>query len=400
MSRDGEFSRSLGDGLPSGSELGRRARAKRRLELQNGSGLEDPGGPGDETEIGRLVSQVETEPIEWLWDRRIPLGELTILDGDPGTGKSTFLTDVIARVTTGRSLPYHRGESIEGDAMYITTEDSPGRTIRPRLEAAGADVESVRLVTEIEGEDDNPRPFFLPDDIDPLEQTLHGMDARLVVIDPLMAHLGGSINAHKDSDVRRALAPLAGVAHRLNVAVVAVRHLNKSGRAKAKYRGGGSIGIIGAARVGLLLAEHPEREGTCVLASVKNNLAVHPSSLTLELVQAPDHDVARVEWMGATNYTPDELLQGSTSRGRPGEKQREAREFLRDELADGPVPTNDVQEKADEEGIATKTLERAKAALGVDSVKTSFDGPWRWTLPKEAPDSAADNSDGLGGNES
>lgn len=371
----------LGDGLPSGAELGRRAREKRRRDV---SRQDVRGGPSSEIQIGTLASQVEKEPVEWLWDRRIPLAEVGILDGDPGTGKSTLLNAVAAHVTTGRGLPDHRGDPVEGGVIYVTTEDSPGRTIRPRLEASGAALGRVLLLPSVPDEEGDPRPFVLPDDVALLEQAARRMKARLVVIDPLMAHLGGSVNAHKDSDVRRALAPLADLAHRLGVAVVVVRHLNKSGRTAAIYRGGGSIGIIGAARVGLLLAEHPEQEDVRVLAPVKNNLAVFPPSLSLALEQAPDHDVARVEWLDTCDLTADELLQGS-DQGRPDEKRQEARDFLEEILSDGPVRAQEVKDKADEKGIATMTLRRAKDALNIKKEKTEFQGPWMWKLPDEKP---------------
>jgi hypothetical protein len=338
--------------------------------------------PFSPEKIGTLASEVEAEPTEWLWSRRLPLGELTILDGDPGTGKSTLLAGVAARITRGRGLPGHEGTPVEGGVVYITTEDSPARTLRPRLEAAGGALERTLLVPSVPDEEGDPRPLALPDDIDLLEQAVRRVRARLVVIDPLMAHLGGSINAHRDADVRRALAPLSDLAHRLGAAVVVVRHLNKSGRTAAIYRGGGSIGIIGAARVGLLLAEHPEQDDVRVLACVKNNLAVFPPSQALALEQAPEHDVARVEWLDTCDLTADELLQGD-SQGRADEKRQEAREFLEEILSDGPVPAKEVQKRADEEGILTRTLRRAKEALAVEKEKDGFQGPWVWKLPDD-----------------
>lgn len=355
-------------GIEANVELGRRADVAK-------SAPEDSGG------IGQLASDVEAEPIEWLWDRRVPLGELTILDGDPGTGKSTLLAAVAAHLTTGRGLPDHTGEPMGGGVVYVTTEDSPARTIRPRLDAAGADLRRVLLVPTVPDEEGEPRPLMLPEDVPLLEEAIRRVGARLVVIDPLMAHLGSSINAHRDSDVRRALAPLADLAHREGAAVVVVRHLNKSGGASAIYRGGGSIGIIGAARVGLLLGEHPEDEETRVLAPVKNNLAVFPPAQQFALEQAPEQDVARVEWLDTCTLTADDLLRDGSGRGRPDGKKEEARDFLRDILADGPVPQAEVTEKADEQGIATRTLKRAKEALDVESEKQGLDGPWLWRLP-------------------
>lgn len=164
--------------------------------------------------------------------------------------------------------------------------------------------------------------------------------------------------------------------------MVVVRHLNKSGGSTAIYRGGGSIGIIGAARVGLLLAEHPDQEEVRVLAPVKNNLAVFPPSLALRLEQAEGRDVARVEWLGRCDLSADELLEGS-GQGRSNEKQAEARTFLKEILSDGSVPAGDVRDQAVEEGIKERTLKRAKEALDVESEKEGFEGPWMWSLPKD-----------------
>jgi energy-coupling factor transporter ATP-binding protein EcfA2 len=369
-------------GLQANVELGRR-----NVELgRRGSVAKEADVQADANGIGQLAADVEAEPIEWLWSRRVPLGELTILDGDPGTGKSTLLAAVAAHLTTGRGLPDHEGTPKAGGVVYVTTEDSPARTLRPRLEAAGANLRRVLLVPTVLDEEGDPRPLMLPDDVPLLGAAIDRVDARLVVIDPLMAHLGSSINAHRDSDVRRALAPLADLAHRAGAAVVVVRHLNKSGGTAAIYRGGGSIGIIGAARVGLLLGEHPEDEEARVLAPVKNNLAVFPPAQQFALEQAPDHDVARVDWLETCSLTADDLLRDGSGRGRPDGKKEEARNFLREILADGPVPKAEIAEAADEEGIAMSTLKRAKKALDVEAEKKSFDGSWRWRLPDdEAP---------------
>jgi putative DNA primase/helicase len=120
-----------------------------------------------------------------------------------------------------------------------------------------------------------------------------------------------------------------------------------------------------------------------VLAPVKNNLAVFPPSQQFALEQAPDHDVARVKWLDTCALTADDLLSDGSGRGRPSGKKEEARDFLRDVLADGPVPKQDVQDEADERGIATRTLTRAKEALDVESEKQGFDEPWAWRLPDE-----------------
>lgn len=189
--------------------------------------------------------------------------------------------------------------------------------------------------------------------------------------------------------MRRALAPVADVAERTGAVVVVVRHLNKAPGGNPIYRGGGSIGIIGAARVGLLVAQHPEDEQRRVLAPIKTNLGAPPPSLSYRLVEA-DGDVARIEWEGTSEVTAAQLLV-VTSGDSQGERTAidEAQEFLRVLLADGPVPSKRALKEARELGIADRTLHRARSAIGVRATKQGMQGGWTWSLPKDCQDVAA-----------
>lgn len=338
-------------------------------------------GAGPFVPLGTLLSDVEPERVEWLWDRRIPLGKITVLDGDPGNGKSALTTDLAARLSVGRTFP--DGQPCDPAGVIImNAEDGLGDTIRPRLDAAGGDPSRVlSLATVPVGDEGDERHLTIPDDIPLIQQHVEHVGAKLVIIDPLMAFLSGKSNAHVDQDIRRALAPLARMAERTGAAVLLVRHLNKSQGGNALYRGGGSIGIIGAARSGLLAGEHPEEDGLLVLAGQKSNLSTPPDSLAYRIVTAAN-GAARIEYAGVTEARADALLRTA---GDPEQKSvlREAMEFLRDELKDGPMAASAIRERAGKERISDATLRRAKSDLGVVSEKQG-DGSWSWHLPGKA----------------
>jgi hypothetical protein len=337
---------------------------------------------------GILVSDVETERLAWLWRGWLALGKLSVLDGDPGLGKSATTLDIAARVSTGRPFPDgSECESGAGGVVILSAEDGLADTIKPRLEAAGADtsrISSLGTVWEGRGERRHERTLSLPEDIPLIEREVRRVGAKLVIVDPLMAFLPKKIDAHKDQDVRRALAPFASMAERTGVALQVVRHLSKSEGTSPIYRGGGSIGIIGAARMGALVAKDPKDEERRVLAPTKNNLAVHPKSLLYGLEEA-DNGAVRVIWAGESEYSASELLQ--TVRADRAYARRDAEDFLAALLSDGPVPKASVEEEARAANISNGTLRRAKASLGVDAARENQVGGergvgrWVWKLP-------------------
>jgi hypothetical protein len=234
------------------------------------------------------------------------------------------------------------------------------------------------------------------EDTSRIAQACKRMDAKIVVIDPLMGYIGDA-NSWKDQEVRQALAPLTKMAEELNVAVLIVRHLNKASSSQSMYRGGGSIGIIGLARVGLLIGKDPDDDNRRVLAGIKSNLGPLPPSLTFSIEY--NNDVAFIVWGGLSTHSADALLSIPTS---PEERTAldEARDFLRDILAEGAMNAKDVFKKAKEVGIADKTLQRAKKLLAVVSQKLEFKGAWHWMLPPEGghemPKVVIQNNDHLG----
>jgi hypothetical protein len=367
---EGEDGRKQGvdDYLASGGSV------KELLELYVENDLRDDLG-----EVGKSLADVEPEEVEWLWPRRIPKGKITVLDGDPDNGKSVMTTDVCARVSVGRTMPDGTPTDVAG-AVILSAEDGDADIIRPRFDAAGGDPFKVRLLGTIPEGNDEERPFVIPNDLPILERAIRQVGASIVVIDPLMAFLSGKVNSNRDQDVRRALTAVKRVAERTGAAIVIVRHLNKATGMSPLYRGGGSIGIIGAARSGLVVGRHPNDNSLRVLAGQKNNLSLPPESLAYNIETAPN-GAARIIYKGTTQTTAKELLEAPVAHAEERSALEEAKEFLREALDGGrEMVAAQMWEDAEAAGIAEATLKRAKRDLGVKSRKVGH--MWTWRLPE------------------
>jgi hypothetical protein len=330
-------------------------------------------------DLGILLSAVRPVPVDWLWAGRIPLGKITVIDGDPGLGKSVLSLDLAARVSTGSAMP-DGSPGRRGGVVLLSAEDGLDDTIRPRLDAAGADVHRILALDCVPGgADQGKRLPELPYDVPALRAAVQRMGALLVIVDPLMAYLGERVNSHRDGDCRRALFPLAELAQITGAAVVVIRHLNKAGGNNPIYRGGGSIGIIGAARSGLLVARDPDNPDRRILAATKSNLARLPASLAYDLSTAPD-GALRIGWMGESPHTAESLLAaGGDDEDR--DALAEAVEVLRAILPAGiRRRASEVRQEARAAGVEERTIRRAKAALGVRSERQGFGpaGEWYW----------------------
>lgn len=336
----------------------------------------DPEPPPPE--LGIRLSTVQAAEVEWLWPGRIPRGMLTLIDGDPGLGKSTLTMDLAARVSRGMAMPDDAGGGEPAGVVILNAEDDLARVIRPRLDAAGADVDRILALETIpDGKID--RPPQLPADIPVIAAAIRQMAAALVIIDPLMAYLASDVNSHRDQDVRLALHPLAKMAEESGAAVLINRHLNKGTGGSAVYRGGGSIGIIGAARSALLVARDPDNPDKRVLASVKSNVAKLAPSLSFDL--SPYQGGLRIGWMGESSHDAESLLAAPMD-GEDRSAVQEAIEVLRTILGEGPLPAKTVMQEAKKAGIKDRTLLRAKGKLGIKSLQShGFGSTWKWFLP-------------------
>jgi hypothetical protein len=325
------------------------------------------------------LSDVEVEHVQWLWPARIAYGKLAVLEGQPGVGKSQLTMALAAAVSRGRAMP--GGETSEpANVLLLTAEDDPADTVLPRLMAAGGDPDRVHMLQGVADEDGGYRFPGLPGDVLSLAAEIKRLGAKLVVVDPLTAYLGGEVNSWRDSDIRRALAPLAAIAQATGAAIVLVRHLTKAPTGQAITAGGGSIAIVGAARTALLVANDPDDPERRVLACVKNNLARMPESLSFRLAEQPSGWSA-VRWDGHSTFTADDLI--AAGRDTEERTQRdEAKDFLQDILAAGPVASEEVIQQSKKLGHSKRTFDRARAELKVESYR---DGT-RWYL--RLPDTA------------
>lgn len=342
---------------------------------------------------GVLASVVQPERVSFLWPGRLAAGKPTMLDGDPGLGKSTAALDIAARITTGRPLPGCTASAEPRGVVLLSAEDGAADTIVPRLVANGADLGRVFIMQGV-AVDGMIDPVTLPDALPAVEAAIRAQDAALLIVDPLMAYLGADTNAHRDQDVRRALAPLAALLDRTGCAGLLIRHLNKAQASAALYRGGGSIGIIGAARFGLLVARDPEDDAARILAPTKCNIGPEPPALRYRLEGVPDSDAARVVWDSEpVNVNAAGLLAATGDGEEERSALQEACDWLTDYLSLGARPASDIFKDARKDGHRDATLKRAKQRRGVQSQREGF-GPGSrvvWFLPERPPyDGGAD----------
>ena len=348
-------------------------------------------GAGDHDEV-TVASDVKAERVEWHWPGRLPRRKVVLLDGDPGLGKSTLSLDITARLSKGNPMP--DGTPVAGpvNTLVLSAEDGQADTMVPRLIAAGADLTRVFFFDKVRDFDEAndeyyDRPVELPKDLPRILAIIRKHNIGLVIIDPLVAFLGAKTDSHRDQDVRRVLYPLAQMADATGATILCLRHLNKAPGSNPLYRGGGSIGFIGAARLGLLVAAHPDDPKRRVLAVAKSNLAAIPDSLVFSLCPSELGQVAYVGWEAGTSpLSAYDLLGCAAPRERTAPQRDRAQELLQGILADGPVLCSAIVEQAEDEGISWRTMERAKTALEVKSKQVPVPGqrgagPSWWYLP-------------------
>src|SRR6266571_4958982 len=254
-------------------------------------------------------------PLPESWTIQ-PLRRQSILNRAPGMGKSLLAINLAARVSSGRPMP-DGTPGPQGGVILIAPEDGAADTLKPRLQAAGGDPSHVLLLNTVEGLDTKKmaivdRPFSLAHDLELLEKAIKRTNAVLVVLDPLMAVLGHNVDSCRDQDIREVFTPLAQLAERTGCAILIIRHLNKGASHNALYRGAGSIGIIAAARIGLLVAQDPSDEHKRILATTKNNLSKQAPHLSYQIVENAS-DIPSIQWLGENTYSVSTLLNGPTT---------------------------------------------------------------------------------------
>ena len=336
-----------------------------------------------------VAANVRTRKIEWAWRNYMAIGKLSIVEGDPGDGKSVLTVDLAARWSSGMEMPDGFNHGGPWPVFMVSAEDDPEDTVVPRLIAAGAQLEKVTLFPHGSTPD---RPFEFATDLPALERRALEVGARIIIFDPLAAFLSSTVDTHNDMQVRKALYPLKTLAYRTRSAVVAVRHLNKGSQGtKAIYRGNGSIAFGGAARAGFVVASDPEEPQIRVFACVKTNLSHMPATLRYS-IESTEEDVPYLMWRGSTEVSAQQALDGPrkfhTEIDDEEASERRQRqyeiEFLHDCLKDGPKTWREIVAEGREDGFTEIGLRRARPEAGL--VKVIGEGgnrTVRWRLRTE-----------------
>lgn len=324
------------------------------------------------------LADVQPVPTKWIWKDRLAQGKLNIIVGDPGLGKSTVTLDVAATVTTGRPWPDAPGDPNEiGSVILLCAEDGLADTIRPRLDAAGADLSRVYSLNAVRRRDGFLAPFNLKTDVPRLEEAIRKLgDVKVVIIDPVAAYTGDT-DDNKNGAVRGLLAPLAELADRFGVAVILVSHMNKGDGGKSAYRVMGSLAFVAAARTVWAVHRDPTDPGRRLMLRSKNNLSPVRTGLAFRIADG------RVHWeSGVVEMEADDALASESKAQTQPRELEGAVAFLRELLADGPVAQAEVIKRGGAQGFSFSTLKRAKDPASAKSRKElgRQHGAWLWYL--------------------
>ena len=341
------------------------------------------------------MADVEPKPINWLWPEKIARGKVSMIAGDPGLGKSLITLALASAVSTGARWPVDGGNAPTGSVVILSDEDSTADTIRPRLDAAGADctkIHALKLVQEINEDGEIfERSFSLQKDIERLAEVLKRLrNCVLIVIDPISAYLGGT-DSHKNADVRALLSPLSELAERFNVAIVSVTHLNK-GSGNAIYRATGSLAFVAAARSVLGVTKDPDDQRRRLVLPMKNNLGKDSTGMAYK-IETADNGAPVVMWEPEpVDIDINEVLNGESDDYRS--ERNDAIDWLESELGGGPVTVNKLRQGAAATGHSWATVRRAKKDIGVRARKTGMTGGWEWWHPDNIPSKTGQNAEG------
>ena len=316
--------------------------------------LKEPSKP-ETVKIIRM-SDVELTPVEWLWKPYLPFGKLSVLQGNPGEGKTYFAMHLAAACTNGKLLPnMERMEPF--NVIYQTAEDGLGDTVKPRLIEAGADLDRVLVI------DDSEVQLTLSDER--IEKAIVENNARLVIIDPIQAYLGADVDMNRANEVRPIFMRLGQVAQRTGCAILLIGHLNKAAGMQSLQRGLGSIDIAAAVRSVMFIGKLKHDPTMRILTHEKSSLAPPGVSLAFSL-----GDEGGFRWVGEYDITADEMLSGIEPQRET--KTQQAKDLICALLAGGKqVLSEDIDKAALERGIPGRTVRDAKRELG-DALKSKI----------------------------
>ncbi len=336
--------------------------------------------------IATRMTEIVAQPIRWLWPNRLAIGKVTTLAGEGGLGKSTLLFDVAARVSRGDAWPDGDIRNTPGVVLILSSEDDPADTVKPRLEAAGADMSKVFFLSMTRDESGNERGFNLQADLKRLEELIRRLGAvRLVIIDPVSAYLG-KVDSNSNADVRTVLGPLGEMAARTGVAVICNTHFAKSEGRSANQRILGSVAFVNQSRMVFIVTPDADDRDRRLFLPSKSNISRIDSGLAFRIEQtqvgeARDILATRIVWEPGPVSTSADAALAALRTDEPGAKSSrdEAVAFLTDALRHGPMAAAEVTELGGERGFTPKLLRAAREQLGIKPQKVGH--IWTWALP-------------------
>ena len=323
----------------------------------------------NKTELKMIkMSDVQSQTVDWLWYPFIPYGKLTIIQGDPGDGKTTLILNIAARLSKGEGLDNDMKVTEPVKIIYQTAEDGLADTVKPRLELAEAVCERIMVIDETE------KSLSMIDER--LETAIKRTGARVLILDPIQAYLGGTMDMNRANEARDMTKKLATLAEKYQCAIVLVGHMNKAAGNKAAYRGMGSIDFFAVARSVLLVGRVEGEANIRAVVQIKNNLAAFGHPKAFELSEDGFH------WLGDYEITADEVLGGIAPKAN---KLEQAKRLLR-EVAEtnNAMQSNEIFNLAEEQGISRRTLENAKKELSIRAKR--INNSWYWELDKIKPE--------------
>jgi hypothetical protein len=355
-------------------------------------GLKGGGGKASKPSSEELemicVADVEKKKVDWLWDLVLARGKVTILVGDPGGGKSQIAVYAAGRISRG-------DEWIDGDraqrghVIVLAAEDAIDDTIRPRLEATGADIDHVHVVGMVTDQDGNRRLFNLRTDLNKLRRKIDalrsdGRNVELVVIDPISAYLG-DLDAHMLNKISAVMNEIADFARTSNLAVMAIHHPPKQAPKNAIHVGAGSLGFGAGPRLVFLVTNDPDNPERKLMLAVKNTNGPLRAGRGYRIAGCAIEyrfKTSRIEWDDeVVTVSANEALRAQNC-GEPS-KVQEAADFLSDILEGGPMLNGEVERLATSRDIGQSALRRAKKKLNIVSEKSGFGDGWLWSLPQQ-----------------
>ena len=314
------------------------------------------------------ASDIEPKEVKWLWYPYIPFGKVTLLQGDPGDGKSKFMLSLAALLSKGEALPFSDEEEREPiTIIYQTTEDDADDTVVPRFNSAGGNGDNLIFIKE------DMKSLSFGDNR--IREAIEKYNAKLLILDPMSSYIGESCSMNNANETRAEFNHLIAVAKETGCAIVIIAHMNKMKDSNPLYRTNGSIDIAGAARSILAIIRTANKEAPAerYLVQVKSNLATTGSAILFEVAESGVNFVSEME------MTAEEAFSSLAPKmGRPNETELRAKDFILEMLQDGEMLANDCEAKLEEAGFKKSTIKKAKKKAGVVSHKKGF--LWYWSL--------------------